>query len=74
MLSLLFWVSFLKVNNFHKNILTKETDFKRFLGGLFALWKDLTEYLSAEFAVGDDGAGGGHLAHNVTPEMVSKTD
>ena len=49
-------------------------NFKRFLGGLFALWKNLTEYLSAEFAVGEDGAGGGHLAHNVTPEMVSKTD
>ena len=73
MLSLLFWVSFLKIG-LEKSIFSIKMYSNDFLGGLFALWKNLTEYLSAEFAVGEDGAGGGHLAHNVTPEMVSKTD
>ena len=36
----------------------------------FSIWKDLTEYLAAEFDYGG-GLGEGHLAQNVTPEMVS---
>ena len=48
------------------------TSLKKILGGLFSLWKDLGTMLEADFVMDGDGAGAGHLQHNVTPSMVSE--